>query len=243
MERDNREVTEISIWVFLWAWNHIRCKYLLFWDHHRDQSLLHPWRSSGSDSHWHHICCMCCCWMCSQPKRKENHSLSEEVQSAESLTIVDKVKWAALCNTLTRGTLPFRRVAAVSYSGASRLQWPHLMDRRYDQSNTGTIYTSAVVRFQLGQDPEGGLVISPIGIWYFWRNSVGFVKKFSLRATNLETANYLTLISADNSISCLGHKFWHNNTKCPSHLPKARVGILILFILSVQQSKAETYSL
>lgn len=75
-----------------------------------------------------------------------------------------KLSFAALCNTLTRGTLPFRRVAAASYSGANRLQWPHLMDRRYDQSNTDTIYTSSVVRFQLGQDPEGGLVISPFGI-------------------------------------------------------------------------------
>lgn len=28
--------------------------------------------------------------------------------------------------TLARGTLPFRRVAAASYSGASFLQWPHL---------------------------------------------------------------------------------------------------------------------
>lgn len=42
---------------------------------------------------------------------------------------VDKVKWTALCNTLARETVPFRRVAAASYSGASRLQWPHLMDR------------------------------------------------------------------------------------------------------------------
>ena len=64
--------------------NHIRVKYLQFWDHHRDQIPLRPWRSSGSGSHWHHICCMCCCWMCSQPitqKGKENHSLSKEAHT------------------------------------------------------------------------------------------------------------------------------------------------------------------
>lgn len=37
--------------------------------------------------------------------------------------------WAVLCNTLARATVPFRRVAAASYSGASRLQWPHLRDK------------------------------------------------------------------------------------------------------------------
>lgn len=112
--------------------NLIRSKYLQFWDHHRGPFLPHPWRSSGLGIHWHRICCIRCCWLCSPPKGKENHSLSEAVQSAECRkpAKVDKVKWTALCNTLARETMLFRRVAAASYSGASRLQWPHLMDRR-----------------------------------------------------------------------------------------------------------------
>lgn len=32
--------------------------------------------------------------------------------------------------TLASGTIPLRRVAAASYSGASRLQWPHLQERQ-----------------------------------------------------------------------------------------------------------------
>lgn len=40
-------------------------------------------------------------------------------------------------STLASGTMPFRRVAATSYSGASLLQWPHLRGKK---SETGHEY-------------------------------------------------------------------------------------------------------
>lgn len=49
-----------------------------------------------------------------------------------SHTEVDKVKWSVLCSTLASETMPFKRVAAASYSGAKRLQWPHLKSEDMD---------------------------------------------------------------------------------------------------------------
>lgn len=98
-------------------------EYLHSWDHHRDQIPLHLWRSSRLGSRWRHICCMCCCWQCSRPKWEGKKRLNEALRR---ILKRERLKWRGLCKTLASGTMPFKRVAAASYSGASRLQWPHL---------------------------------------------------------------------------------------------------------------------
>lgn len=78
--------------------------------------------------------------------------------------------------------MPFRRVAADSYSGASRLQWPHLMDRGYGSVSYNELYFSCTedsaeedlaIRFQCGIGNLGG-------------NQIGFVQRKSLLVQSIQ---------------------------------------------------------
>lgn len=97
-------------------------KYLRFWDRRSCRSPLRPWRPSGSGSQKLRIWSKCCCWMCSPPWEK-SHCLWLVTEPG---TLQDAVQWTWSLHTLASGTMPLRAVAAFSYSGANRLQWPHL---------------------------------------------------------------------------------------------------------------------